>query len=531
MNKKIAKILLILITALALVLRVYKISEVPPAISWDEAAVGYNAWTIANYGRDEYGNFFPLIFRSFGDDKQPVNVYITAIFVKIFGLNEFSTRFPAALFGVLNVLLIFYLVKLLFKNEIMALSAALFLAVSPYNLHFSRFNHEANIALFFVMLGITTFYLSLSRNNFLLALSTLSFGISFMTYLPAKLVSPLVVLFLTALYFKKIVKNKIGLIGSAIVIGFFIFLIYLSPHLVFSDRISQTTQGQHEIESTDLYKKTHNLLLGRLNLIATQYSWHFSPNYLFIQGDKNPRLSSQTGQFYKIDAVLLIFGLIYLLYKRSRVSWMVLCWALVAPLPSALVNEAPHAARAMFMMGSWQIVSAAGLYFIIDLVRKPIFKGITLVVVIAFLSIFLKGYLSYYYGEYATRYAIEWQYGMKQIVSYVKDHDKDYEQVFVTDARSQPYIFFLYYLQTPLPDYLNSALYNNSISQSYNNVSTFDKYYFGGWDPIESLPTKKVLYVVTPSQYDGLRHKADFDVKKLVYYPNGLTAFYLVSTK
>lgn len=90
--------------------------------------------------------------------------------------------------------------------------------------------------------------------------------------------------------------------------------------------------------------------------------------------------------------------------------------------------------------------------------------------------------------------------------------------------------FFLYYLKIPLPEYLNSVVYNRSESnKSYNNVSYFDKYHFGDWDPLGSLPREGVLYILTPSQYDGLQYKLVFRVKKVIYYPNDTTAFYIVS--
>lgn len=528
MNKKISKVLLIAIVLLASILRLYKLGEVPPSLSWDETAVGYNGWAIANYGKDEYGKSFPLYFRSFADDKHPVHIYLTAFFVKLFGLNEVTTRLPSAFFGILNVLLIFYLSKLLFKNDIIALSAAFFLAISPYNIHFSRFNHEANFALFFAMLGIALFYRYLKKNDYSLWLSAVSFAICFITYHPAKIVIPVILIVLITLHWLKIIRSKSKLLISGIILLFFSVIIFLNPALLGLARVNQTSLGKEAYSKTKLYQITKNDLLGRVNLTFNQYSWHFLLTYLFINGDKNPRLSSQTGEFYKIDALFLLFGLIYLTYKRSKESAVILVWALVAPLPSALVAEAPHAARAMFMMGSWHIVSAVGFYTIISLVRKKIIKVLFIAVVLIILTFSLKGYLSYYYGEYATRYAIEWQYGMEQIVAYVRGHP-EYDQVYMTDARSQPYIFFLYYLKTPLPEYLNSVLYNNSISKSYNTVSSFEKFYFGGWDTVESFPSKGILYIVTPSQYDGLRHKSIFDVKKIVYYPNGLTAFYLVS--
>lgn len=528
MNNTIIKILLVLIIITASILRFYKLGGVPLSLSWDEAAVGYNAWTIANYGRDEYGNFLPLYFHSFADDKHPVHIYLTAFFVKLFGLNEFTTRFPAALFGVLNVILIFYLAQILFNNSIISLSSSFFLAISPYNIHFSRFNHEANFALFFFMLGILLFLRFIKKGGYNLIFSTGAFAISFITYHPAKVLAPLIFILLICLYWRKIIIDKISMFVSVAIIVLLSCILFFNPALLGFARINQTSLGFPAVSKTKLFQMTHNELLGRINLTLEQYSWHFQPWYLFISGDKNPRLSSQTGEFYKIDALFLLLGLLYLIYKRSKKSLLLLTWAFAAPLPSALVAEAPHAARSMFMMGSWHMVSALGFALVINLVKKASFKYVITVITVIVLGTSLYKYLNYYYGEYTTRYAIEWQYGMKQIVEYVKDH-KNYEEVFMTDARSEPYIFFLYYLKTPLPEFLNTVIYNNSISKSYNIVSNFDNFYFGGWDPIESYPTKGILYVVTPSQYDGLRHKKEFDVKKIIYYPNETTAFYLVS--
>ena len=525
---RVARFFLLVILILAFALRVYKLDSVPPSISWDEAAVGYNAWTIANYGKDEYGKLFPLYFRSFGEGKNPVDIYITSIFVKFLGLNEISTRLPAAVFGVLNVLLIFFLAKNLFASEQIALFSSLFLAISPYNIHFSRFNHEANIALFFFMLGIFLFLKSTKEHEILLPVAILSFITSFLSYNPPKLVAPVMLFVLLILYANRLLKNKLNVFILFLTLTLFILFIFTNKEILGTERIKQTALSNKQFEKTQLFKITGNSFLGRLELTAIQYWWHFTPKYLFIQGDKNPRLSSQMGEIYKIDVIFLILGVLFLIHKKSREGVMLLTWAIVAPLPSALVAEAPHAGRAMFMMGSWHILSALGFYFIFSLLRKSILKWGFLIGIIIILTFSLFRYLNYYYGEYTKRYAIEWQYGMKQIVEFVKRHE-EYNQVYMIDARAQPYIFFLYYLKTPLPEYLHSVIYNNSESKSYNNVSNFGRFYFGGWDPIESFPNPRVLYIVTPSQYDGLRHKNLFNIKKIVYYPNGLTAFYLVS--
>lgn len=524
------RITLIIIVLLSFFLRIYKLDQVPPSLSWDEAAVGYNGWTIANYGRDEYGKFLPLFFRSFGDDKHPVHIYATAISIKFFGFNEFSTRLPAALFGVFNVLLIYFLAKLLFKKEIIGLAAALFLAISPYNLHFSHFNHEANFALFFFLLALIIFYISLKK-RLLLPLSLLSFIICFLSYHTSKIVVPITLLTLLTLYCRSIFLNRKGLIASLLILLAFAFIIKANPELLGIARANQNSLSRSEIEKTALFELTRNEFLGRVNLVVTQYFRHFSPQYLFISGDENPRLSSQTGEFYKIDLILLLAGILYLTFQRSKEGVVLLVWLFSAPLPSSLASEAPHAARAMFMMGSWHLISALGLYFIVSLFRKLQVKTFVIIIVVLVLGISLYNYLNYYHVEYPKRYAIEWQYGMKQIVEFTKQHP-EYSSVFVTDIRSQPYIFFLYYLKKPLPEYLYSVIYNNNLeNRSYNNVASFERFSFGGWDPTESLPKEGVLYVLSPSQYDGLRYKSLFDVKKIIYYPNETSAFYLISVK
>lgn len=527
-NRKI-KIALLILIILAAVLRIYKLDQFPPSLTWDEAAVGYNAWTIASYGRDEYGKFLPTFFRSFADDKHPVHIYITAIFVKLFGLNDLSVRLPSACFGVLNVLLLFFLAKLLFKRDVIAFSAASFLAISPYNIHFSRFNHEANFALFFFMLGLILFYLFLVKKRRLLPYSVLSFAVCFITYHPAKIIVPIVIILLSFLYFKQLLRDKVNLIIALCIGLFFLVFIVLNPQLLGLARVQQTTLDRKEIEKTLLFKLTNNESLGHLNLVFTQYSWHLKPDFLFIHGDENPRLSSNLGEFYTIDGIFLISGIFSILYRRSKEGFVLLGWALIAPLPSALVAEAPHAARSMFMMGSWHLISALGFYSLITLVPNFYTRVVFSLVSLLILTILMKNYLHYYYGEFARRYAIDWQYGMKQIAEYINKHD-EITNVFMTDTRSQPYIFFLYNLKIPLPDYLNTVIYNNSISRSYNNVIYFNKYFFGG-ELIESKPEKGNLYILNPSEYDGLRYKSSFDIKEVIHYPNEMVAFYVITAK
>ncbi|MBU0570240.1 glycosyltransferase family 39 protein, partial [Patescibacteria group bacterium] len=164
------KLCLFIILLVATFLRLWKLGSIPSHLTPDEASLGYNAYSILKTGRDEYGKFLPIIFKSFGDYKPGFYIYLTVPFVAIFGLTEFAVRLPGALAGVVAVWLIYKIVKILsfrftslqndnetrklengnkhslrqgqWKLEILT---AFLLAVSPWHIHFSRGAWEVNV--------------------------------------------------------------------------------------------------------------------------------------------------------------------------------------------------------------------------------------------------------------------------------------------------------------------------------------------------------------------------------------------------
>ena len=105
------------IILLALVLRVVGIASFPVGFTQDEAAIGYDAYSLLLTGRDQWGESWPLILRSFGDFKMPLYSYLAIPSIAIFGLNEFATRLPNAIIGTLAVLATYLMSKQLFKDK------------------------------------------------------------------------------------------------------------------------------------------------------------------------------------------------------------------------------------------------------------------------------------------------------------------------------------------------------------------------------------------------------------------------------
>src|SRR3989344_3197040 len=318
------KLFLIAITALSLLVNLYRISEVPPSLSWDEASVGYDAYAISIDGKDQWGEKFPLAFKSFEEYKYPFHIYSTSLFVSIFGLSEFSVRAPSAILGVFNVLILFFLIKVITKKEGLALISALFLSISPWFIHFSRLNWEINFALFFFLLGLLFFFYGLSKKSFFLILSFIFFGIDLYTYNASKIFVPVFLLILTFIYRKELLSLKYITIVSFIAFGVIISFSFFNPSLSGLTRFQQVSFDQTLVRNTILYKISKNHYLGRAEIILKQYLSHFSPQFLFKSGDSNPRHSSQvSGQLYITDLFLIPLGLLFLVKSKEKYGYKV----------------------------------------------------------------------------------------------------------------------------------------------------------------------------------------------------------------
>src|SRR3989344_3441575 len=162
------KIILILILILCLFLRLFHLDSRPLGFTWDEAALGYNAYSLLQTGRDEHAQRLPLVFKSFGDYKPGLYIYSAVPAINIFGLNEFATRLPSAIFGTLLIIVVYLLTRNIF--------ASLLLAINPWAMHFSRGAWEANLNLLLVTLAVLLFV----KKNYLT--SAIFFGLTFWAY-------------------------------------------------------------------------------------------------------------------------------------------------------------------------------------------------------------------------------------------------------------------------------------------------------------------------------------------------------------
>ncbi len=560
-------IFLVAIIVVAALLRLWRLDVIPPHLTPDEAALGYNAYSVLKTGRDEYGEILPIIFKSFGDYKPGLYVYLTVPYVAVFGLNEWSVRLPSAIAGVLAVWLVYkIIIEFSFNEKVRPLTnnyrrvasiAALMLAVSPWHIHFSRGAWEANISLTLTLLGVYFFLRALKKPK-LLIFSSLSFSLTLFTYQGAKLSTSIVIFILLITYWdelKGLIRAKSVLVGT-IIVG----LVIASPILLslFSEQAGRLNvfsvfsyprpkeylqdfldQGDEKVGSLNYYL-FHSESLNFTRGIMGRWFNHFGGRFLFFEGDyQNPRHTSPNhGMLLLSDMFLLIVGIIsWIKTKNSRLKTFTIIWLVLAPLPAVLSRDQVHAIRALNMVIPLTLISASGLVYILEKTKNVTSRWLK-VISYLFLSVLVLGslvyYLDSYFGHLAKHDSKYWDYGYKQIVEAVTPVQKNYKEIKVQQSFAQPYIYFLFYQKYDPRNYQRQARFTESeFKGDVGYVTKLDNISFTGIDWSVNRGDNGCLIIG-----DTLRiPDADSSDPKLftkfgeIKYLNGTTAFKIIEVK
>src|SRR5437762_1321819 len=134
-----------LVAGVVIATRFAGLSASPPGLFRDEAAFGYNGWTIAHFGTDQFGTHWPLFFRSFGDYKGPVGVYLEAILTTFLPLSPWVIRLPNAIAGVALAFAAGWLAWRLTRSHVVFLVLVLEAAFEPWFFHLGRTMLEVDL--------------------------------------------------------------------------------------------------------------------------------------------------------------------------------------------------------------------------------------------------------------------------------------------------------------------------------------------------------------------------------------------------
>lgn len=552
------KLLLILLLVITIFSRLYKISSLPPALYQDETAIGYNAYLILTSQKDEWGEKFPVYFKSFGDYKLPLYIYITAGFIKIFGLNELSVRLPSAIAGIMAVILFILILKELTNNFSMAITGGFLLSFNPQHIFFSRAGFEVNLSLMLILAGVYLFLnFAKTKKATHLFFSTLFFTLATYSYNVARLISPLLLLSLVILYRRKILK--IGWKILLLIATFNLLLLLPFIFVFFSPLGLKTAKG--EVIFSSPYVFTENvqfrayllehfpsflikLFFNKIAFVIHKYLQNLASiisfEFFFVKGTSHPnqRLGN-IGYFHLFELPFIIYGLYYGITKNIKKHLLFILWFLIAYFALALSRQVPHATRGFYLIPALLYFESLSWYLFLKWLKnltriKKIIVSLSLSFAILYLLFYFT--LSYIY-IFPREKAKAWGVAQKKLALYLKNKYDQYEKIIIDKKAPLSYTTLAFYLKLDPKDFFNNLEHEKSGDLYF--AKKFGKFEIRDVNLNDDLKPNTLLILdglaQPPSEYIvkkiklPKRHIALSLQDKIVQWPEEKTEFIVVS--
>ena len=320
----------------------FRVTRNPAGFFVDESSIAYNAYTISQTGRDEFGNAWPLFFRAFGDYKNPVYIYLLALLFKLTGPSILTSRLLSATCGVVTAALLGLLAMRISRRRDVGLIVTLSALLTPWLFEVSRVSLE--VALFAPVLAL-----------FLLFAQRASTKESWRWIDVAGLGSTLILLTYT---------YSIGrLLGPLLAVGLLFFLsrrrlfrllqiwilyaLSLVPMFVFQHSHADALTGRFKMIS---YVSRESRALGIIWTFIKHFFGNLDPRRLLLTGDPN---IYQVVHVDKLPALLLATFVLILVgawtvvrHHRGDAWWRFVVYGLCASLiPASLTTDYFHMLR------------------------------------------------------------------------------------------------------------------------------------------------------------------------------------------
>jgi hypothetical protein len=472
MSKKQLKIGLVLIIALAIMLRLLKLSIIPSILNRDEAALAYNAYLLKETGMDEWQVKNPFLFKSFGDFKLPGYPYLLAFLFNFFPASDWLVKLPSFLAGLGLVILAFYWSKNILKlSNKSALFVAFLVAINPIFSFYSRIAFEANLALFLFALALYLIFLptGLKKRYLLDFLALVFIVLAILTYNTPLLLLPFL---LPAIIFIRSKKSWRSYLPINIFLAS-VFLIFFQQLSVLTSQKSAITifSDPTVLQNYPLYRQSFSgifiTLLGNryvyfLSIIANNFFASFSPAFVVYRGGSHPWHSMfNWGHLFYSSYFLALAGIVYCIVKlrketKQRKKYFLILYLLVASLAPAVVTvDAPHATRSLFFF--FLLTNFAGIFFE-NIFNQIKFKKIHFLVLFILLGLEASYYYYQYFAVYPQHQAQSLWPEYKSLLVQANNNYPD-EKVFIIDPDGYQYILTAWYLKIPASEFFATMQY------------------------------------------------------------------------
>ncbi len=152
-SKKTEIIIFILIILIASFFRIYKINEIPPDLFADEGDKGYQACKMIKGEKLEGKEEFPFLVYSSSlcVHTAATHIYLSAPFIKFFGIGKIQVKIPSIILGILAVGGLYFLIRNIY-GVFPAIIGAFIISTMRWHVTYSRIAWENMISIISIIL-------------------------------------------------------------------------------------------------------------------------------------------------------------------------------------------------------------------------------------------------------------------------------------------------------------------------------------------------------------------------------------------
>ena len=385
---------------LALLVRAYRIGELPFGWHVDEAGMAYDMYSLIHYGTDRYYKFNPVYFIHFGGGQHALYGYVCAFFMKLFGLSLSVIRIPAVLSGMVTWLFGTLILREYFEKKFTLLGSFM-IAVLPCFILQSRIGLESLLFLSTSTAALYFMILSVRKEKWwLYGLTGCAFGISLYTYAVSYLVVPifLVLMLSYLLYLKKLRWKYVLSMGVPLAI--------LAAPLILMIIIN--TFELPEIAT--VYITIPRLPEYRGSEVSLKKLLHNIPGVVQSFFFKDDRAYNSLDGYFTMYVVSIPFILLgvqkaaveavrTIREKKYTVAAPMLFWLTAQTLMGLLIDE-PNVNKLNGVFFSLLFFAVYGIWYAWKLLQKKKSKTIFLAAVTGAYTCFFVSFACYYFGPY-----------------------------------------------------------------------------------------------------------------------------------
>jgi len=371
----------------------FRITDVPPGINGDEAAIGYSAILVSKTGHDETGRLLPLFTTVLKSDdwKQPVTFYSEVLAFRLFGPSYFLLRAVSVVYVLVGGVLIFFLVKELLDYKMAFVSLFIYITIPiimiQSHLALENIAPVPFVALWLLMLAK---YKNKKSIRYIL-IAGFSLGVSLYSYFGFRLITPVLsfmtmclILYLNDVKLKKNLKH------------IFIFCLIILPFVLLMIAVKNQYPGAI-------------FGYGRVNKVASYqelampFLSSFDPTFLFIKGDDTPYHSTgKQGMFLMATLPLFVLGILKIAQKKDPFLVFILMVFFFSPILYSFVPAVHRASRLLVLVPSFVVIATLGFEVLFTLKNK-FWKLILIAIITLLLMLNYHDFLNDYWYEYPKR--------------------------------------------------------------------------------------------------------------------------------